>query len=93
MWTRGAALSVVVAEDGSRLNQYDLMGQSVDSGVVQSSTGRFQPPPRFFMRALLSNESHDKRMQHSRPFHSSDSTDERLQPSKTLDSPVIPASE
>lgn len=42
MWTRGAAQSVVVAEDGSRLNQYDLMGQSVDSGVVQSSTGRFQ---------------------------------------------------
>lgn len=41
MWTRGAAQSVVVAEDGSRLNQYDLMGQSVDSGVVQSSTGRF----------------------------------------------------
>lgn len=39
MWTRGAAQSVVVAEDGSRLNQYDLMGQSVDSGVVQSSTG------------------------------------------------------
>lgn len=42
MWTRGAAQSVVVAEDGSRLNQYDLMGQSVDSGVVQSSTGGFQ---------------------------------------------------
>lgn len=42
VWTRGAAQSVVVAEDGSRLNQYDLMGQSVDSGVVQSSTGRFQ---------------------------------------------------
>lgn len=41
VWTRGAAQSVVVAEDGSRLNQYDLMGQSVDSGVVQSSTGRF----------------------------------------------------
>ena len=40
MWTRGAAQSVVVAEDGSRLNQYDLMGQSVDSGVVQSSTGK-----------------------------------------------------
>ncbi|TKS83070.1 Gamma-aminobutyric acid receptor subunit alpha-1 GABA(A) receptor subunit alpha-1 [Collichthys lucidus] len=39
VWTRGAAQSVVVAEDGSRLNQYDLMGQSVDSGVVQSSTG------------------------------------------------------
>ncbi|GLD75454.1 gamma-aminobutyric acid receptor subunit alpha-1-like protein [Lates japonicus] len=41
VWTRGAAQSVVVAEDGSRLNQYDLMGQSVDSGVVQSSTGEY----------------------------------------------------
>ncbi|XP_076130679.1 gamma-aminobutyric acid receptor subunit alpha-1 isoform X2 [Alosa pseudoharengus] len=39
VWTRGAMQSVVVAEDGSRLNQYDLMGQTVDSGVVQSSTG------------------------------------------------------
>ncbi|KTG43182.1 hypothetical protein cypCar_00013539 [Cyprinus carpio] len=38
VWTRGAAQSVVVADDGSRLNQYDLMGQTVDSGVVQSST-------------------------------------------------------
>lgn len=41
VWTRGAAQSVVVADDGSRLNQYDLMGQTVDSGVVQSSTGAF----------------------------------------------------
>uniref|UniRef100_A0A3B4G6Y9 Gamma-aminobutyric acid receptor subunit alpha-1-like n=1 Tax=Pundamilia nyererei TaxID=303518 RepID=A0A3B4G6Y9_9CICH len=41
VWTRGAAQSVVVAEDGSRLNQYDLMGQHVDSGVVQSSTGEY----------------------------------------------------
>lgn len=42
VWTRGAPNSVVVAEDGSRLNQYDLMGQTVDSGVVQSSTGQLQ---------------------------------------------------
>lgn len=41
VWDRGPAQSVVVADDGSRLNQYDLMGQSVDSGVVQSSTGGF----------------------------------------------------
>ncbi|KAG2456027.1 GBRA1 protein, partial [Polypterus senegalus] len=40
-WTRGAAQSVVVAEDGSRLNQYDLLGQTVDSGIVQSSTGEY----------------------------------------------------
>ncbi|TRY85565.1 hypothetical protein DNTS_020378, partial [Danionella cerebrum] len=41
VWTRGAAQSVVVADDGSRLNQYDLLGQTVDSGVVQSSTGEY----------------------------------------------------
>lgn len=29
-----------MAEDGSRLNQYDLLGQTVDSGIVQSSTGK-----------------------------------------------------
>lgn len=41
IWTRGAAKSVVVADDGSRLNQYDLMGLTVDSGIVQSSTGEY----------------------------------------------------
>lgn len=41
-WTREPARSVVVAEDGSRLNQYDLLGQTVDSGIVQSSTGKCQ---------------------------------------------------
>ncbi|CAO2642575.1 Gamma-aminobutyric acid receptor subunit alpha-1 [Lemmus lemmus] len=40
-WTREPARSVVVAEDGSRLNQYDLLGQTVDSGIVQSSTGEY----------------------------------------------------
>lgn len=49
VWTRGPAQSVVVAEDGSRLNQYDLMGQSVDSGVVQSSTGRSHPQGSFYI--------------------------------------------
>lgn len=53
MWTREAANSVVVAEDGSRLNQYDLMGQSVDSGVVQSSTGGLQPQPLFFFFYII----------------------------------------
>eukprot|EP00079_Xenopus_tropicalis_P013358 XP_002941682.2 PREDICTED: gamma-aminobutyric acid receptor subunit alpha-1 [Xenopus tropicalis] len=40
-WTREPSLSVVVAEDGSRLNQYDLLGQTVASGIVQSSTGEY----------------------------------------------------
>lgn len=53
MWTRGAAQSVVVAEDGSRLNQYDLMGQSVDSGVVQSSTGGLSIPYRLFYCLII----------------------------------------
>lgn len=38
-WTKGPERSVEVANDGSRLNQYDLMGQTVDSGTVRSSTG------------------------------------------------------
>lgn len=49
-WTREPARSVVVAEDGSRLNQYDLLGQTVDSGIVQSSTGLCE---RFFGRGHI----------------------------------------
>ncbi|XP_062909290.1 gamma-aminobutyric acid receptor subunit alpha-1-like isoform X1 [Mobula hypostoma] len=40
-WTHGASQSVVVAEDGSRLNQYDLMGQSVGKVIIKSSTGEY----------------------------------------------------
>lgn len=39
VWTNTSATSVVVAEDGSRLNQYHLMGQSVDSENISTSTG------------------------------------------------------
>ncbi|KAG2466237.1 GBRA2 protein, partial [Polypterus senegalus] len=39
IWTRNATESVVVAEDGSRLNQYDLLGQTVGKETVKSSTG------------------------------------------------------
>lgn len=39
VWTNTSANSVVVAEDGSRLNQYHLMGQSVDSENISTSTG------------------------------------------------------
>ncbi|XP_023677959.1 gamma-aminobutyric acid receptor subunit alpha-2-like isoform X2 [Paramormyrops kingsleyae] len=38
-WTRNASESVVVAEDGSRLNQYDLLGQTVGKETIKSSTG------------------------------------------------------
>ncbi|TSK42175.1 Gamma-aminobutyric acid receptor subunit alpha-2 [Bagarius yarrelli] len=39
VWTRNAKLSVEVAPDGSRLNQYDLRGQTVDKETIKSSTG------------------------------------------------------
>ena len=39
IWTRNASASVVVAPDGSRLNQYDLLGQTVENNTIKSSTG------------------------------------------------------
>ncbi|XP_051803027.1 gamma-aminobutyric acid receptor subunit alpha-2 isoform X2 [Acanthochromis polyacanthus] len=39
IWTRNASQSVDVAADGSRLNQYDLLGQSVGKETIKSSTG------------------------------------------------------
>ncbi|XP_061742024.1 gamma-aminobutyric acid receptor subunit alpha-2 isoform X2 [Nerophis ophidion] len=39
IWTRNASQSVVVAADGSRLNQYDLEGQTVGKETIKSSTG------------------------------------------------------
>lgn len=41
VWTRNATLSVEVAPDGSRLNQYDLRGQTVGKETIKSSTGEF----------------------------------------------------
>uniref|UniRef100_A0A1A8GUQ2 Gamma-aminobutyric acid (GABA) A receptor, alpha 2 n=1 Tax=Nothobranchius korthausae TaxID=1143690 RepID=A0A1A8GUQ2_9TELE len=41
IWLRGASQSVVVAADGSRLNQYDLVGHSVGNETVKSSTGEY----------------------------------------------------
>lgn len=40
VWTRDATLSVEVAPDGSRLNQYDLTGQTVGKETIKSSTGK-----------------------------------------------------
>lgn len=39
IWTRNASQSVEVAPDGSRLNQYDLAGQTVGKETIKSSTG------------------------------------------------------
>uniref|UniRef100_A0AAY3ZUF9 GABA(A) receptor subunit alpha-2 n=1 Tax=Denticeps clupeoides TaxID=299321 RepID=A0AAY3ZUF9_9TELE len=41
IWTRNASDSVQVAPDGSRLNQYDLMGQTVNKEIIKSSTGEY----------------------------------------------------
>ncbi|MXQ82722.1 hypothetical protein E5288_WYG022787 [Bos mutus] len=41
VWTNGTAKSVVVAEDGSRLNQYHLMGQTVGTENISTSTGEY----------------------------------------------------
>ncbi|EHB08095.1 Gamma-aminobutyric acid receptor subunit alpha-5 [Heterocephalus glaber] len=38
VWTNSSTKSVVVAEDGSRLNQYHLMGQTVGTENISTST-------------------------------------------------------
>ena len=40
LWTQGDERSVAVAEDGSRLNQYDLLGHVIGKETISSSTGR-----------------------------------------------------
>ncbi|KAG7276407.1 hypothetical protein CRUP_002861 [Coryphaenoides rupestris] len=40
-WTQGAAKSVVVAEDGSRLNQYHLIGQTAGTEDINTSRGQY----------------------------------------------------
>lgn len=39
IWTKGDEDSVVVAKDGSRLNQYDLLGHDIGKESMSSSTG------------------------------------------------------
>ncbi|XP_069469166.1 gamma-aminobutyric acid receptor subunit alpha-3 isoform X2 [Ambystoma mexicanum] len=40
-WTNGSDKSVAVAPDGSRLNQYDLLGLAVGTETIRSSTGEY----------------------------------------------------
>ncbi|XP_056269937.1 gamma-aminobutyric acid receptor subunit alpha-5 [Pseudoliparis swirei] len=40
-WTQEAAKSVVVAEDGSRLNQYHLIGQTAGTEDIYTSRGQY----------------------------------------------------
>lgn len=46
VWTNDTTKSVVVAEDGSRLNQYHLMGQTVGTENISTSTGEARRPQR-----------------------------------------------
>ncbi|KAL1021899.1 hypothetical protein UPYG_G00019480 [Umbra pygmaea] len=41
LWQTGASTSVVVAEDGSRLNQYNLIGQTAGSEEIYTSRGQY----------------------------------------------------
>ncbi|XP_029297539.1 gamma-aminobutyric acid receptor subunit alpha-2 [Cottoperca gobio] len=41
-WTRNASDSVVVEGESSRLNQYDLLGQTVGQETITSSTGEYK---------------------------------------------------
>nr|XP_028600356.1 gamma-aminobutyric acid receptor subunit alpha-2 [Podarcis muralis] len=41
-WTFNASNSVEVAPDGSRLNQYDLIGQTIGEETAKSSTGEYK---------------------------------------------------
>ncbi|XP_069779193.1 gamma-aminobutyric acid receptor subunit alpha-2-like [Narcine bancroftii] len=47
-WTFEPGKSVVVAEDGSRLNQYDLLGQTVGEELIRSSTGEYKVMTTYF---------------------------------------------
>ncbi|XP_060740925.1 gamma-aminobutyric acid receptor subunit alpha-2 [Tachysurus vachellii] len=40
-WTKNASNSVVVEGESSRLNQYDLLGQTVGNETIKSSTGEY----------------------------------------------------
>lgn len=42
VWTSKAADSVVVEGESSRLNQYDLLGQTVGQETIKSSTGKLR---------------------------------------------------
>ncbi|KAG9351977.1 hypothetical protein JZ751_023228 [Albula glossodonta] len=41
LWTKGHEMSVAVAKDGSRLNQYDLLGHVTGKETISSSTGEY----------------------------------------------------
>ncbi|XP_064827930.1 gamma-aminobutyric acid receptor subunit alpha-3 isoform X4 [Oncorhynchus masou masou] len=48
LWTKGDEGSVVVADDGSRLNQYDLLGHVIGKESMISSTGEYVVMTAYF---------------------------------------------
>ncbi|XP_034033604.1 gamma-aminobutyric acid receptor subunit alpha-3 isoform X3 [Thalassophryne amazonica] len=48
LWTQGDERSVAVAEDGSRLNQYDLLGHVIGKETISSSTGEYVVMTTYF---------------------------------------------
>ncbi|XP_052377013.1 gamma-aminobutyric acid receptor subunit alpha-3-like isoform X2 [Oncorhynchus keta] len=48
LWTKGDEGSVVVADDGSRLNQYDLLGHVIGKESMISSTGEYVVMTTYF---------------------------------------------
>ncbi|XP_017267980.1 gamma-aminobutyric acid receptor subunit alpha-3 isoform X3 [Kryptolebias marmoratus] len=48
LWTQGDERSVAVAEGGSRLNQYDLLGHVIGKETISSSTGEYVVMTTYF---------------------------------------------
>ncbi|XP_022062236.1 gamma-aminobutyric acid receptor subunit alpha-3 isoform X2 [Acanthochromis polyacanthus] len=48
LWTQEDEKSVSVAEDGSRLNQYDLLGHVIGKETISSSTGEYVVMTTYF---------------------------------------------
>ncbi|XP_061819384.1 gamma-aminobutyric acid receptor subunit alpha-3 isoform X1 [Nerophis lumbriciformis] len=48
LWTKGVERSVAVADDGSRLNQYDLLGHVIGKETIRSSTGEYVVMTTYF---------------------------------------------
>lgn len=65
-WTRNASDSVVVEGESSRLNQYDLLGQTVGQETIKSSTG--EPLKWTETVTSLCHFSHPYRKKISIPF-------------------------
>lgn len=58
-WTSNASDSVVVEEESSRLNQYDLVGKTAGQETIKSSTGRRSLDLFFFIsKSEKKNKNH-----------------------------------